>query len=138
MILFVDFETDHLDGKIIEACCVNNDLKVISRLNDDVSSINEFFKKLCGDDNSDNIIVFWHNFMPVYLSKYQTFIYDNILSGKFIVFTSIYSFFDNDQKTRYSINHITSSLLKREHKGNALDDSIDLAECYCKLKRRLS
>lgn len=129
MITFVDFETEGLNGPIIEACAVNEEGKVI-KYEKGKFNFESFLKEIV--DNGD-VIIFWHNFMPIYLSLYQNKAF-NYMKGKFLIFTDFYSIFDGVKQPRYKIQDITFTLTGRDHKGNAKQDSLDLWECYNKMK----
>lgn len=141
MFTIIDFETDGLYGPIIELAAVNEKREVLSNLtnlnslrtqdidNDEnkySETIHKFFKDIT---ETGNIIVFWHNFMPLYLQKYYPEIL-NSMKGRFVLFTDFYAIFDGIRQPRYKIADITYDLTGRDHKGNALDDALDLYDCF--------
>ena len=140
MFTIVDFETDGFEGPITELVAVDENRKVIANINkkelylgksDDKSNYNinviKFFNSIVKDGN---VIIFWHHFMPLYLKQYFPYIMDDILKGKFVIFTDFYAIFDRLKQPRYRIADITMDLTGREHKGNALDDALDLYDCF--------
>ena len=101
----------------------------------DTNSLRDFFAKIYQNNNA--VIVFWHHFMPIYLAKNHKKIYNDIIKGKFITFTDIYSFYDGVKLSRYKIADITKDLTGNIHKGNAKDDALDLAKSFFELERRV-
>lgn len=128
-LVFLDFETDGLDGPIVETCLRGADNEVLFE-NTDITSIIKFCKK------EGLTIVVWHQFMIEYLYSKNKEAY-KYLEGRFIIMTQIYSLFDGFKKSRYSIFEITKRFTNREHLGNALNDSSDLNECFYKMTKEL-
>lgn len=132
MFIFCDFETKGFNGKIIDICALDEDKSIIDHLTtkDKISKkkIKLFFEKLFYDKN--NIIIFWHPFMPIYLSHHYKYVFNKVLKGRYICFTNIYSFYDGIKYNRYKIANITKKLTGREHQDDALQDSIDLYDCF--------
>lgn len=129
MINFVEFETNELDGPITELCIVNDYGKIIVNKKGSFN-FEEEMKNLI---DSGEAIVFWHNYMPLYLSKFFPEIF-NKLRGKFATFVDFYAIFDGLKQPSYKISEITEILTGRVHKGNAESDALDLYECYQKMK----
>lgn len=128
MIKFVDFETEGLNGSVTEACAIDEYGQIIEECNGE-----NFEEFMCSIIDSGDVIVFWHNFMPIYLSIYKTHLF-NRMKGKFVTFIDFYSIFDGLKQPRYSIKEITNNLTGRIHQGNAKQDALDLYECYQKMK----
>ena len=127
--IFIDFETKGLNGPITEACAVNETGKVV-KYEKDWLDFDAFMSEFI---ENGEVVIFWHHFMPIYLSAYQNKTF-NKLKGKFLTFVDFYSIFDGVKQPRYSIEEITNSLTGRNHKGNAKDDALDLWECFIKMK----
>ena len=130
--VFIDFETDGLEGKIIEIAATDKKENIFFQKNPE--NLNNFYDDLKKYYKNDFIIIFWHKWMIEYLIKHELNFYNN-LSGKSLIFTDIYSFMDKNRHGRYKIDYITSNLINRKHKGNAKDDAIDLKDCYYKLSK---
>lgn len=130
-IYFIDFETDGLNGPFTELSIIDDENHKEDYKGDNV--YNDFCNFLKRFKREEAVIVFWHHFMPIYLSNKFPEIYEN-LDGKFIIFNSIYSLYDGLRYFRYTINKITETLLNRPHKGNAKDDAKDLKDCFNKIK----
>lgn len=129
MLTFIDFETKGLNGPITEACAIDESGKIIKHCENNVN----FEEFLDGIIQDDNVIIFWHNFMPIYLSIYENKVF-NKMKGNFLIFTDFYAIFDGVKQPKYSINQITQILTGRYHKGNAIQDALDLRECYFKMQ----
>lgn len=130
MLTFVDFETVGLNGDVVEACAVNESGKVILYQGKGNINFEDFMDAVMNDGG---VIIFWHNFMPLYLSHYMPNIF-NKMKGRFLVFTDFYAIFDGVKQPRYSIQEITKNLTGRNHVGNARQDALDLAECYRRMQ----
>lgn len=113
--LFVDFETDGLDGPIIDFSMIHEGTELLKS--------NEFgeMKQFLGEE----FVVFWHYFMPSYIEKYFPDLFFK-MRGKFICFVDIAFYLIGKIK----IDDITFELLRRHHEGNAKQDVLDLYECY--------
>lgn len=129
MLVFIDFETKGLNGPITEACAVDENGKVVKYLKEGLN-FDAFMDEFI--ENGD-VVIFWHNFMPVYLSVYQNKTF-NRMKGKFLTFIDFYAIFDGVKQPRYSIQEITKILTGRDHLGNAKQDALDLYECFNKMK----
>lgn len=136
--IFIDFETDGLDGKVTEFAALDEFGNVLKTKK---VKTKEEFQNLMNDiikwNGEENIIIFWHNFMSTYLIKYYSDIY-NDLQGRYVTFVDAYSIINNSNKTRYSIAKITEDLLNHEHQGNALQDAKDLLDCFNAIRKRYS
>ena len=130
MLVFVDFETDDLKGEVIEACAVNENGKVMLNHKKGSVDFDGFMRTIV---QKGTVIIFWHNFMPIYLSNYKPEIF-NSMEGRFLTFVDFYALFDGVKKPRYSIDGITQELTGNYHKGNALSDALDLYSCYQKMR----
>lgn len=133
MNIFIDFETEGLNGKIIEICARSEDNSIIvNEKNPDYKTQISIFQKLF---QKENIIVFWHPWMLKYLStNYIKTI--SRLDLRCLIFMNIYNFIKDENK-EYSIQSATKDLINKEHIGTAYQDSEDLLMCYKKLKEKL-
>lgn len=137
MFVFVDFETNGLNGNVTEAFAIDENGKPISSVNlkiEDNVEINQNFGKFMNDIISDDsVIIFWHNYFPIYLSKYYP-IYFSKMKGNFVSFIDFFAIFDGLKQPKYKIQDVTYFLTGRDHKGNAKDDCYDLYECFNKTR----
>lgn len=129
MLTFIDFETNGLSGEITEICAVDETGKIIKYEKDKVN-VDSFISEIVQEDN---VIIFWHHFMPIYLASYETKTF-NKLKGRFYSFIDFYAIFNYIKQPRYKIQEITKELTGRDHKGNAKDDALDLYECFKKMQ----
>lgn len=129
MLTFIDFETEGLNGKILEACAVNEEGDILKYEKENIDFDN-FMNQIIKDDN---VVVFWHSFMIIYLAIYKPSIF-NKLKGQFLIFNDFYSIFNGVKQPKYTIQHITKELTGRDHKGNAKNDALDLYECFRKMQ----
>lgn len=133
MLAFVDFETKGLNGGVFEAFSVDENGNEIASMNvseNDCANFESFMEKVL---SKSDIIVFWHSFFPIYLSKFYYEIFYK-MKGQFASFLDFYSIFDGLKQPRYKIDNVTYILTGRNHKGNAKDDCYDLYECFNKTK----
>ncbi len=119
-VIFVDFETDGLDGRVEECACVSGNGACAH-----YPSLEALFESI----PDDAVVIFWHQWHVLYLySHYRTLL--ESLKGKYSVFMNAYAIMKQNDKDRYTIQEVTLDLCKRNHQGNALQDAIDLMECY--------
>lgn len=135
--LFIDFETNGLKGEIEEISFILTDIDGFSYDHNHYTTYEEIYNKAFKDIynllSDDVLIIFWHQFMPLYLNKYYEEFFNN-LKNRYLIFMNCYSLFKGCQKTRYCIKEATYELAKKEHKGNSEDDVLDLYKCFFKLK----
>lgn len=132
--LFLDFETETLEGPITEVCCIDSNDK-----SQKFNSLEEFFNMFKGtkdkesineDIFKDKVLVIWHIWHYEYLMKYHPEFLNYTIKSRILIFTNCYALYDGFTKSRYKIAEITKELLGREHQGNALDDCKDLKDCF--------
>lgn len=133
-IIFVDFETDGLDGPLKEICSVQldsgkNGIKLMSQTLDGLCNLL--------DENKDMVVIFWHHWMIEYVNRHPLFELSERTQGKCACLVDAYAIVNGNKRKRYSIDRITQKLLGRKHEGNAVQDAIDLAECYEVIQKRL-
>lgn len=123
-ILFVEFETDGLDGAITEIfISLENSIEL--------NKIEELEKYL--DVENAPTLIFWHHYMPICIEKQNPELFKKF-KGNFICLTQIAKFIINTRK----IDKITKICTGRDHKGNAADDIEDLKDCYFYLKGKIN
>lgn len=114
--IFVDFETKGLYGPITELAVIEEgkdaELSIPS-----IISISKYM--------GNKTLVFWHHYMPFYIKSTNENLFE-LMRGNFICFSDIGFYLTGKRK----IQDITNLLLNRDHKGNALQDVIDLKECF--------
>ena len=121
--IFIDFETDGLNGPISEIAVIDEN----GKLEIGPPSL-DFLSEFVGRGR----FIFWHYYMPSYIEKNSPDIF-KALKGNFSCFTEIALFVIG----KSTIQDITFTLLGRNHEGNAIQDVIDLKECYIKMKGML-
>lgn len=140
MIIFVDFETD-MEMSIIKSIAFVNEKRHESvELNENEHLTLDLWlnmlKKVANQEiaiesqkiyetGEKIIIIFWHHFLPVFLAKNHEDIY-NHMHGRYITFCDYWA----ARHGMSTIANITMILLDREHKGQALQDALDLRDCY--------
>ena len=155
--IFIDFESEvirnNFFSKMTEFYAIdeNNNIILNEKFNDKYTednkeNINKCFYKLVDYcnlkfKNEEVYFVFWHNWMIQYLSKKSFNILQNILRNKYLILCNICLVEKLKENKPFiylssvKIDNITSLLLGRNHKGNALDDCKDLRECFKKIIR---
>lgn len=127
MIYFVDFETKGLNGEITELAYAERKNDGIHVTTCDPRNILNIFEKL--SDSGNNHVIFWHSFMPNYLST-KNYNALQALNGRFSCFMDFYAIFTGCSERMYTIANTTFELTKRPHRGCAATDCVDLLLCY--------
>lgn len=135
--IFIDFETNGLNGPITEAFSLfaetkDNKMKIIreSLKTDSFDFI--MFDATMALMNEESLLVFWDHWMPQWLLQNRPDLYQD-LKGRWAVLKDQWLFYSGFDMKNRSIQGITKSLLNRDHQGNARQDTLDLKDCLTKM-----
>lgn len=118
---FLDWETDGLNGPVQELAMVRPDGSVGLALKAKRIDLATNFPIL----PEDCMYVFWHTWHVLYLRQFYPVILSE-LRGRYVTFADVGFYLTGER----SIAKITKRLTGLEHKGNAVNDALDLYKSW--------
>lgn len=118
---FMDWETDGLNGPVQEFAVVKSDGTISVAIRNRRIDLATCMPIL--PENS--LYVFWHTWHVIYLRQFYPALLSE-LKGRYVTFADIGFYLTGTR----SIQKITKRLTGMDHKGNAVDDSLDLYRCW--------